>query len=111
MTSSLFEVSPDILIDARLAVAFDYLRNPASWPKWHPTSNHIHCPRHPFGLGATFHEPMRSGFAELNRIVTSDRPNLSWAEVDTTFIGRIITGYSFVARGMRPRYTHTRRAS
>jgi hypothetical protein len=81
MTSSLFEVSPDILIDARLAVAFDYLRNPASWPKWHPTSHHIDCPGHPFGLGAIFHEPTRSGFAELNRIVTaSDRPHLSWAE-------------------------------
>src|SRR5439155_19692621 len=98
MASSLFEVSHDILMDARLAVAFDYLRNCASWPKWHPTPHHNDCARHPFGLGAICHEPTRRGFAELNRIVTAtDRLHLSWAEVDTSFIGRIIAGYSFVA--------------
>jgi len=107
-STSAFERSHTIEIQAPAAAVFDYVSNPQSWPEWIAASHQIDSDDRPLVIGETFREQWHTskGAVELNWVVeVCDRP-LRWvARTNTDFIGPIVADYTFVERDGTTAYT------
>ncbi len=109
MSSTRFERSHDIVIDAPAEAVFDYVSNPHSWPEWIAASHEIECPDRPLVAGETFREQwMTRELVTLDWVVREcDRPNRWLARTETPFTGEILVRYDCVPVGGATRYTRT----